>query len=59
MTQPHGRRYLSVAEFAAASGAKPDTIRKRCERGLLRCKKTGTRWRVWASELERVRPAKM
>jgi DNA-directed RNA polymerase specialized sigma24 family protein len=49
------RRYLSVDEFAAASGEKPDTIRKRCSRGLLRCRKTGSRWRIWAGELARVR----
>jgi hypothetical protein len=56
MTQPRGRRYLSVPEFAAAAGLKPDTVRARCERGLLRCRKTGSRWRIWAQELERVRP---
>ena len=56
MTQLLGRRrYLSVAEFAAATGEKPGTIRKRCERGLYRCRKTGTRWRVFAGDLERVR----
>jgi excisionase family DNA binding protein len=57
VTATTGRRYLSVPEFAAATGAKPDTIRRRCERGLLRCRKTGARWRIWASEVERSRPS--
>ena len=46
-----GRRYLSVSEFAEATGEKPDTVRNRCERGVYRCRKTGKRWRVWAGEL--------
>jgi excisionase family DNA binding protein len=48
-----GRRYLTVAEFAAATGVKEDTVRDRCERGVYRCRKRGTRWRIWASEVAR------
>ena len=41
------RRYLSVAEFAELKGIPAATVRKQCERGGLRCRKTGSRWRIW------------
>ncbi len=47
------RLFLSVAEYAALTGAKPATVRKRLERGTLRGKqlRPGGRWRVYTSEL--------
>ena len=41
------RRYLTVAEFCAATGAKPDTVRARCERGEYRCSKKGARFKQY------------
>lgn len=46
-----GRRWLSVPEFCRMAGVKPDTARDRCVRGLYRCRKVGTRWRVSVGEL--------
>jgi hypothetical protein len=48
-----GRRYLSVVEFAEATGVKADTIRDRCERGVYHARKTKGRWRIWAGEVKK------
>lgn len=47
------RNLYTVAEYAALTGAKRDTIRKRCQRGLLRARKYGDRWRVYARQTSR------
>jgi excisionase family DNA binding protein len=49
------RRYkVTVAEYAEATGMKPDTVREWCRKGKLRCKKLGPRkWRILARELRR------
>ena len=54
---PSRRRYLTVPEFCALTRDKPDTVRGRCERGELRCRKTGSRWRIWAGEAIAAPPA--
>jgi hypothetical protein len=48
-----GKRYLSVAEFAEATGVRADTIRDRCERGVYHARKTKGRWRIWAGEVSK------
>ena len=58
MTKLHGRRYLSVAEFAEATGIPAATIRDRCERGYYRVRpghSAGKRWAIVASEARRER----
>lgn len=47
------RRYLSVAEFAALTQMKPDTVRWQLHNGRLRGRRKGSRWQVLASELTR------
>lgn len=44
------RNLLTVAEFCAVTGDKPDTVRRRLARGDLLGRKIGSRWRVFASE---------
>lgn len=46
------RHVLTIAEFCELTGEKPDTVRKRCERGVYRAKKVGSRWRIYASEVK-------
>jgi DNA-directed RNA polymerase specialized sigma24 family protein len=52
VTQLLGKRYLSVAEYAALKGLKPDTVRWRLEHGRLRGRKNGkgSRWQIPAGE---------
>ena len=47
------KRYLTVAEFARATGLKPGTVRKRCQRGVYRCRphRDGEHWQIVASEI--------
>jgi len=56
-----GRRLLTVAEFAAATGVPVQTVRGRLRAGRLRGRdlnadrpgRTNARWRVFASEVGR------
>ena len=50
-----GRRWLSVEEYAHLAGKSPAAVRKLCQRQRLRTRKTGSRWRIWAGELQRER----
>lgn len=47
------RNLLTVAEFCAATGDKPDTVRKWLQRKTIKGLKVGSRWRVYASELRK------
>ena len=38
--------FLSAAEYARRYGIHAVTARRMCERGELRCKKIGERWRI-------------
>lgn len=45
---------LSVAEFAARIGFRPATVRAHCEDGTIKAFKMFGRWRIEASELDRL-----
>lgn len=55
MSRLNGRHLLTIAEFCALTGVKPDTARDRCQRGALRCKKVKSRWRIYAGEADKQR----
>ena len=46
------RRWLSVQEYAQLTGKSTEAVRKLCQRGKLRTRKTGSRWRIWAGETQ-------
>ena len=46
------RRWYSVEEFAHLTGKTPAAVRKACQRGGLRTRKTGSRWRIAAGNLD-------
>ena len=48
-----GKRYLSVMAFAETTGMKPDTVRWRLERGLIRGRKRRGRWQIVAAEAKK------
>ena len=45
------RRWYTVDEFAALTGKTPEAVRKACQRGRLRARKTGSRWRIAAGQI--------
>lgn len=53
----HGKRrtLLTVPEFCAATGAKPNTVRKQLREGRLPGRKTKSGWRVAARALRDTR----
>lgn len=55
MTKARGRKrlLLTVSEYAEATGAKPNTVRRQLREGRLRGRRTKSGWRVLASELRR------
>ena len=46
-------RYLTVAQFAAATGVPVRTVQDRCRRGVYRCRLSKGRYQIVASEVER------
>ena len=53
------RRYLSVSEFAEATGLPATTVRERCKRGCYRLRsrrRPGQHYQIVASEAEVARP---
>jgi excisionase family DNA binding protein len=53
VTLLHGRRrnLLTVEEWCAATGMKPNTVRRQLREGRLRGRRTKSGWRIAAGEL--------